>query len=264
MSNLLSQKAVLAGLTIHAWTARRMDRKITTEVHEKHNAAADSGRYNKLLISKEALEPISQAKSAARTAHMKMTQPWFDEGARILPTALYATYSSEMRKLRNQFDAAADTFSAKYPEYMADANSRLNGMFNADDYPAPSEIRGTFHIDIKILPCPDAADFRVDLAEEHAADIRTDVEARMREALKEAMNEPVRRIMETVGHMAERLRAYKPSTQKGERTEGAFRDSLVENVRDLVGLLPAFNLTGDRALTTLTERIAGEVTELRN
>lgn len=93
MANLLSQKAVLAGLTIHCWTARRMDRKITNEVHENHNAASDAGRYNKLLVSKEALAEVEKAKSQLRTEHMKMTQPWFDEGARILPTALYATYA---------------------------------------------------------------------------------------------------------------------------------------------------------------------------
>lgn len=257
--NLLSQKAVLAGLTINSWTARRVDRKITNEVNRDHGAADDAGRYNKLLVSKDALEPLSKIKGAARSMHLEMTQPWFDEGARILPTALYAEYANKMRDHRATFDDAVNDFVRGYPGFIADARRRLNGMFREADYPTPREIRGSFGFDVKILPCPDAKDFRVDLASEHAEDIRADIEKRMYEALEQAMREPIRRVLDTVGHMAERLRSYKPAARKGDRTEGQFRDTLVQNVRDLVDLLPAFNLTGDRALTEITERMKREL-----
>ena len=259
MTNLLSQKAVLAGLTMSAWTARRIDKKITKETNRRHGASEDAGRYNKMLIAPEAFEDLQTIRSRARSTHLEMTQPWFDEGARILPTALYADYANKMRELRLAYNDAADVFAGKYPAMVEDARRRLNGMFHANEYPAPSQIRGLFDFDVKILPCPDAKDFRVDLAQEHAEDIRADIEARMQKALQDAMQEPVRRIIEVVGHMAERLRAYKPAARKGDRTEGQFRDTLVQNVRDLVDLLPAFNLTGDRALAQITERMKNEL-----
>lgn len=257
--NLLSQKACLAGLTMSAWTARRIDRKVTDKVNRDHNASRDAGRYNKMLIAPTALEALQKVRSAARSTHLAMTQPWLDEAGRILPTALYADYAEKMRKFRIDYEAEADDFARQYPQHVAEARQRLNGMFRADDYPAPHAIRAMFSFDVKLLPCPDASDFRVDLADEHADDIRADIEERMRKALDEAMREPVRRIIDTVGHMAERLRAYKPSGGRGDRTEGQFRDTLVQNVRDLVDLLPAFNLTGDQLLSEITERMAREL-----
>jgi hypothetical protein len=128
-------------------------------------------------------------------------------------------------------------------------------MFDQRDYPSRHDIRALFVLDVKIMPCPDAGDFRVDLAEEHAADIRADVEARVREALDDAMRDTRERILKVVGHMAERLRAYRPAGKRGDKTEGAFRDSLVDNVRDLAALLPAFNLTNDPLLDRIAEKI---------
>jgi hypothetical protein len=53
------------------------------------------------------------------------------------------------------------------------------------------------------------------------------------------------------GHEAARLPA---STGPGHRTEGTFRNSLVENLRELARLPPAFNLTGDPILANISER----------
>jgi hypothetical protein len=228
-------------------------------VNRSHGAARDAGRYNKLLVAADTLEAVAKVASAARIAHYEMTQPWFDDGARILPTALYDAYANKMRDFRAEFNEAADKFCRDYPSIVAAAQKRLNGMFKAEDYPKASEVRALFDFDIRVLPCPDAADFRVSIAKEHADDIRNDIETRMAKALNDAMQEPVRRILETVGHMADRLKAYKPAGKKGGRTEGTFRDSLVQNVRDLVELLPAFNLTNDQTLDALTRRMRDEL-----
>lgn len=257
--NLLSQKAVLASLNISGWTSRRLDKRVTNEVNRNHGAADDAGRYNKLLIAKPAISPLTTITSAARTTLYEMSQPWLDTGARVLPSALYIDFTQKMRKHEADYAAAADAFVRAYPDHVAEAKLRLNGMFNPADYPDQGRVRSLFRFDVKILPCPDASDFRVDIAAEHAEDIRSDIEARMTEALEAAMKEPVERILDVVGHMAERLKAYKPAVRKGERTEGQFRDSLVENVRSLVSLLPAFNLTNDPSLATIATRIQDEL-----
>jgi hypothetical protein len=60
--------------------------------------------------------------------------------------------------------------------------------------------------------------------------------------------------------MAEKLKTYK---EKGEKAKGEprnyFRDSLVDNVRDLAALLPAFNLTDDPKVDALIDRINREL-----
>jgi hypothetical protein len=49
--------------------------------------------------------------------------------------------------------------------------------------------------------------------------------------------------------MSERLRAYNGTK------EGSFRDSLVDNVRDLVDLLPRLNVTADPVLDNTAQKM---------
>jgi hypothetical protein len=182
-----------------------------------------------------------------------------DDGARLLPSALFIDYANRIRDLKVEFHHAAEEFASEFPAYVEDSKVRLGRLFSVADYPDPGDIRSSFAFDSKILPCPDADDFRIDIAEEHAADIRADVETRLRQALDDAMRDSVTRVVETVGHMATRLRSYRPAEKRGDRTEGMFRNSLVDNVRELAKLLPAFNLTGDPILATISDRINAEL-----
>jgi len=254
-TNPLATRAMLAGLKVTQWTARRLDKRITDEVNHQHGAAADAGRYNKALVAKTALADIVAATNAARAYHYSRTLPWLDDGARILPAAAYIGYTARMRGLRADFEAAVDRFCEAYPSYVTDAQQRLGTLYDAQDYPHVSQIRRRFDFGIRILPMPDASDFRAGLSDHQAAEIRAEIEATTRAALEGAMRDAWDRIAETVGRMVERLNAYKPAPGVGARAEGVFRDSLVENVRDLVAVLPSFNLTGDAFLTALTARM---------
>lgn len=265
MTNLLSQKAVLASLTISGWGARAYDKKVSTETNRRHHASDDAGRFNKLLIAKDAIAEINRIGGAARSAQYRLTQPWYDDGARVLPTALYDEFSKTLRAFKSEYETAVVVFRKIYPQTIIDAKGRLNAMFNEEDYPDPSEMTiydwkknpiGRFMFDIKIMPCPDIADFRVSLADEHAQDIKDDLERRMRDALEHAMDEPIHRVMEVVGNMVERLTAFKPAKPgSGKKTEGIFKDSLVDNIRDLVTLLPAFNLSNNKKLDAIITRM---------
>ena len=253
-TNPLSQKAMLASLAISQWTARKLDRAITDEVGERHHAVKDHGRYNKLLVPKAALKEIQQIVSEARSYHITFTQPWLDQGTRLLPAKLYEEYSAKMRGFRIAFERAADLFADNFQRHVDARAVALNGLYDPRDYPKQSEVRGLFAFGVMYAPCPDASDFRVSLGEGLADDLRQQIEADMQSALDHAMREPLRRTVEVVGRMAERLRTFKPSEGNG-RAEGVFRDSLITNVEELVRLFPAFNLRDDPQLTALAQEI---------
>jgi hypothetical protein len=183
---------------------------------------------------------------------MRMTSPWLDNAnSRILPAALYLKYTEQMNKYRKAFEEEVDKFVAHYPEHVERRKKAINGLFNEDDYPTQAELVDLHDFHVRVMPAPDAGDFRVALAAEHADDIRRSIERDMKEALATAMREPARRIIETVGHMAERLKTY----QKGDRMYA----SMVENVQELAEFLPAFNLSDDPALTKLLARMKAEL-----
>lgn len=254
----LSEKAVVAALNISRWTAHRIDKTATSEVNAKHKAQSDAGRYNKMLVAKVHFAKINDVFNEARALHWRMTQPWGDNGSRILSNELYVDYATQMRKLKNKFDEAADKFVKEYPRMVEGARQRLGTLFRKEDYPDQSRIRKKFEFDLTVMPCPDEDDFRIELSEVHAKEIREDLASKMETATSVAMRDAGQRAMTVVEHMIARLSEYKPSTDVGE-AEGVFRDSLVNNIRDLVQLLPAFNLAGDDRLDEITERLRKEL-----
>ena len=252
--NVLAEKAVLVDLNISALQARKYDKQVTAEIHDAKHADRDSGRYNKRLLPGEALAGITSVVNEARTYHLTHTQPWSSEGPRVLPVTLYAKYAETMRGFRQAFAAAVEQFVGLYPDYVEQAERRMNGLFKATDYPHVSQIGNKFDFDVSVMPMPTADDFRVALADDEAAAIRADVERRMEGVLKTGTQDSAARILEVVGRMSERLKGYKPATERA-KAENVFRDSLVANVSDLVELLPAFNMTGDAKFDELIARM---------
>ena len=107
-------------------------------------------------------------------------------------------------------------------------------------------------IETKVMPLPDAGDFRVTLGDEEKERIKRQITAAVEASLQVASRELWQRLYEAVSHLAERLQAYKVT---GEGVEHPFRDSVVTNLVKLVDVLPKLNVTGDPEL----ERLANQV-----
>lgn len=260
----LSRKATLVAVDISQWTARKLDKRVTEQVNRENHATADAGRYNKLLIEAKRLEAINSIVSQARKLHYTLTKPWCDAGVRILPNLLHEKFATEFRKLKRDFDLAADEFCAGYPRFVAERRRALNGLFDAADYPDPKEIRQKFKLSTKTFPVPDADDFRSDVLDADTVDdIKRELVETSEATLTDAMKDTARQISEVVGHMAEKLKGYnsKVSGKKKRSTTARsfFSHSLVENVRELAELLPAFNLDNDPALDVIADRIKKEL-----
>jgi hypothetical protein len=142
-----------------------------------------------------------------------------------------------------------------------EAKTRLNSAFDPDDYPHPNRIRSKFKLVLDFMPVP-VADFRCQLKADDVEALEDQMRDRMRTALEQTQREAMERAVDVLGKMIERLRAYQPAPRdkkgrrkKGERGEGAFRDSLVENVRDLIPVLRSFNFAEDKQFDQLCDRM---------
>lgn len=271
----LAARAVVVSLHIAQWSGRRLDRQITDEVIREHDAAADAGRFNKLLLPKDALAPIQTIVSATRTEFLKRTLPWLDNGQRIMNAAALLENDRWLSGQRRKFDAAVDEFVAAYPKLVQDAPSRMSGLFKDSDYPAVDTLRSRYAMELRKLPVPTPDDFRVAMSDSQAAVIRADIERQVQEGAAAAVRDVYRRVADVTGRMAERLAGYKPAIMGKvngrkrvvEEAQNTFRDSLVENVRDLIGVLPSLNITGDPQLTAMVDRlrplVAWDAKELR-
>ncbi len=248
----LSSRAMLCSLSISMWSARKHDPEASEEIAQRHGAQADAGRYHKVLLPKTALSEIQKIVSDARQEHYFMTLPWDDNGYRVLPAAAHMDHTERMRDLSNRFSPAVETLAQQFGQLVEEAKVRLGGLFRPEDYPSPEELRSKFSFETKVMPLPDAGDFRVTLGDEEKERIKRQITATVEASLQVASRELWQRLYEAVSHLAERLQAYKVTD---DGVEHPFRDSVVTNLVKLVDVLPKLNVTGDPEL----ERLAAQV-----
>lgn len=251
----LSERAMLAQLNISKWSATKHDRKTSLEVAENHQASARAGRYNKLLVSRDALSKIKTLESQMRDYHYKHTLPWSDSGQRVLPVTMYFYYTAETNRLIQEFCGAADDFcDNQYSGVVVKAQQDLGTLFDPDDYPTAAKVRSKFSAKVKVLNMPDAEDFRVQLGQGEVARIKAQIKQDELVNLAGAMQEPWQRMFAAVSHMVERLQAY-DNRKPDDKGAGSFRDSLVTNIEELVAILPKLNLISDPALDAMAKTI---------
>jgi len=238
---MLRDNAMIVRLSISTWTARKFDKGVTAKVNSDYAVSESAGRYNKVLIAKEAIQEITRAVSAARTFHYVNTLPWDDGGGRILPSKNFLTYSKKMRELKELYEKAVRDFLANYDEYRNDSAVKLGKMFNPADYPGKKEIEHKFGFGTDIEPVPSAEDFRVDVSSSDSVKIKKELEARVKDRVVEATKDLYVRLNDVVGKFADKL----------ADKDAIFRDSLIENVVELVNLLPKLNVADDPDLDKL-------------
>ena len=248
----LSSRAMLCSLSISMWSARKHDPDASQEIAQRHGAQADAGRYHKVLLPKAALAEIQKVVSDARQEHYFMTLPWDDNGYRVLPAAAYMDHMEKMRELSNRFTPAVEALAREFGKLVEEAKVRLGGLFRSEDYPSPDELCSKFSFETKVMPLPDAGDFRVTLGDEEKERIKRQITTAVEASLQVASRDLWQRLYEAVSHLAERLGAYKVT---GVGVEHPFRDTVVTNLVRLVDVLPKLNVTGDPEL----ERLAAQV-----
>lgn len=249
--NILT-KAMLVKLSISQFNPRRQDARMTSKVLSDQQAKKSAGVWMKNLIDPEKLEGISRLSMSARQDHYRLSLPWQDEGWRILPSTMFIKYQDKMRQNRNKYDQAVELFLSHYPQYVEEARAALNGMFNPNDYPTLTAVKGKFGFNVDVSPLPSGSDFRVTLASEELEKLQANVDQRVQDATAAAMRDLWQRLADPVKHMAECLK----------QPDKIFRDSLVENVKEILDIVPGLNVVEDSRLTDMTREIKEKLSKV--
>ena len=245
----LSDKALLVQLNISQWTARKYDKRATEQVAQQNGSASQAGRYNKsLLPMNDALNNIHQKSTLIRKKFYTNTLPWGIEGTMMLPSANYLNFMTEFRKEKADWESLVDTFYHEYPRLHADAQRFLGNLYNKADYPELHDIQRKFKMDMAVFPVP-SNDFRVSIGDAELERIQQDVEARVENSAQQAMKEAWQRLYDRVKHMAEKLADPK----------AVFRDTLVENTKEVCSILSRLNFADDPDLEIMRQQVEGSL-----
>ena len=245
----ISTAAMLVELSIGTWTGRKMDKRASVDVTSQNNAAKGVAAVHKRLLGDCAeLDAVQKFAGNTRNAHYAMTMPWSDTGLRLLPTQQYFKYHSEMTAMQTEFARLTRNFLDAYDWEIQNAQLKLGALFNADEYPTVDSLTGKFKFKINYMPLPSAGDFRVDITDETASALRTQYEDYYKQQLGSAMQDIWQRTYDAVSRMSERL--------DYTDTKKVFRDSLVDNMNEMIELLGTCNVTNDPVMRDAQQRLA--------
>ena len=251
----LSEKAMIAHLRISSWTGNLFDREATEQVAVEAGAQTDAGRYTKHLLTRSALKNVYRCALAARSIHKTLTMPWEDDGARLLPVAMYNRYKVSLDELIEDRADAVIALIARWDELQEEAEARLGRLFKESEFPSKEFLRDRITMSYEFRPVPEAQHFVADLSAEETRQIQSDIEAQVTAQLTSGIASLYRRLQEAVENCKQKI-----SIEGGKKT--IFRNSVIENLRGLVAIVPRLNITDDPKLNEMVDQIRRTLTEL--
>jgi len=248
----VEESAMLVELHISQWNPKKEDRRVYPCIVKEFNigkaakTAEEIGVFRKQKITKQALQQISDAVSAARSYHYKVTLPWKDGGTRMLPAATLFKYTKEIRFKKQKFENAVRSFIDGYPTHLAEAQRKLGGLFDPKEYPTDIQLKRYYRFSFSLNPIPKGGDFRLKQVDDRQLkEMAEKYEAEKDMAVANAMGDVWHRVYEKVSRMAEVLKNEK----------ALLREAVIENVIEMAELLPELNIIQDPELIEIHKDI---------
>lgn len=240
----VARAAMLVDLQISLYSGRKQDKATQAEVTASKGAKSSKAAsvYKSLFAECQELDAITKFQARARAEHYKLTKPWNDYGARLLPTALLQKYKVEMNQYESEFNRLVDVFLDKYDTLVAAAAFQLGTLFDRDEYPTREQVARKFRFDISYSPLPTAGDFRLDIESEVQRDLMRQYEKRMEQQLEAAAQDSWTRLHEALTRLSDRL------VVEDDGKKRKFHDTMVTGALELCELLTDMNVTNDPAL----------------
>ena len=96
----IASSAMLVELSIRSWTARKLDKRVSSEVDTAKGTKTRVINANKnLLAGTGVLDTIVKYAANARAWHNAQTLPWSDNGSRLLPVSNFVNYKEQIKRL---------------------------------------------------------------------------------------------------------------------------------------------------------------------
>jgi len=246
----ISASAVLVDLSISVWAGRKLDKKVSQEVDSAKNTKTRAGNYHKqLLAGSKELATIASIGAAARIWHYSRTMPWSDSGTRLLPTSAFMEYKAELAQYMQQFDLAVKDFLDSYAVQVSAAAFTMGDLFDRNEYPDVNDIANKFKFVYTISPVPEAGDFRVDVTSNAMMELASSYRQAYEQRTQAAMADVWNRVFSAAEHLVSRLSV----DEDGKKA--VFKESTIEGMYELIGLLNHLNVTKDAKLDAMRTQL---------
>jgi len=237
----VARSAMLVDLNISVYSGRKQDKSTQAEVTSAKGSGSKKAAsvYKNLFAECKELENITKFQARARAEHYRMTLPWNDHGARLLPTISLMDYQKTMGRFRSEFDLLVEAFLDKYDTLVAAAAFQLGTLFDRGEYLTRNQVAQRFRMDSSFTPLPTAGDFRLDVESTVQRELVEQYERKLEEQLTQANRDAWDRLHTALTKLSDRLVVEEDGKKR------VFHDTLVTGAVDLCELLTAMNITKD-------------------
>lgn len=249
MTVSIATSAMLVEVTISCWSAKKIAKKESEELTNSKAASKRAAQVQKNLLADDIrLAAVNKYASEIRNWLSAKTFPWSDSGLRLISTAQFFEFKKELDARKAQFENLVDDFIQMYPTLISAQAFKLGAMFDRDEFPSVSEVASKFGIRYAFTPVPESGDFRVDIADDIACELREQYETEYARRVAAVSREHWDRLKDVLDKMSDRL-----GTDAGKNR--IFRDTLVENALEVCDLLRVTNITNDATLETARKEV---------
>jgi hypothetical protein len=247
----VARSAMMVDLHISVYSGRKQDKATQGEVTTAKGSGSKKAAsvYKNLFAECKELDDLTKFQARARAEHYRLTLPWNDQGARLLPTASLLEYQQIMGRYRNEFERLVDAFLDKYDTLVAAAAFQLGTLFDRKEYLSRAQVALRFRMESSFTPLPTSGDFRLDVESTVQRELIEQYERRMEAKLAQANQDSWSRLHEALLRLSDRL----VIEEDGKKRK--FHDTMVTGALELCDLLTVMNVTHDPELEKARRKV---------
>jgi hypothetical protein len=248
----------LVRVSTRAWQAKVNDRKAGSDLKAaKHAKAYDAVEVRKYLLAgagaehKALLAAIRKIYNEGR----RRTLSWGDskDGWRLLLNAKFFDFVQSLGQLQKEMgtlrDAFRDTYELRRQAAMA---TGLGELADPSLYPDVSKLDALFGVTVEFQPIPHDSGFGETLTAYKDA-LRANLNKLVSKRLESAVSDGWGRLLKYVQNMATTLK---------DEERNRFHETLVSNIKDMVEILKAFDVTDDPRYAELVKAVEEELCQV--
>lgn len=255
---------MIVGYKTSAPTGGIKDERGTAAVAATYRATQEVGNFTRRIIPASYLRPFTQERNKWAKYHRQVLVPFARaaKGEGLAKAAVVKEYCNEFRVAQRSVQNGIETIMSRYDEMVNHQREISGDLFipsNDDpsrsiEIPQREEFRNSFAFELikpRVLENPDDL---IDVFDnEFVEDVKSDVESN----LKQAVSDSLLPVFESLLKMSEGLRSYDPNNGR----DGAFRKTLVTNVKENAELLSKVNFSDNETISFIQKEILGNLVQ---
>ncbi len=203
------------------------------------------------------LKDLGNVHARLRKELEKIMLPWDERGFKIVSNSRIPQVEKLVSDAQLEGEDKLDIFIKSFAEHVDNDRVICGTAFREKDYPTEAVLRAkhSIEVDIALVPDPEQ-DVRAGWTNEMRVRHKKQILKQEKEKVSRAMLDAASRIQEHIKKIVNRVEGY-----TGKK-DGSYKDSLIQNVRDMASMIQEFNLTNDPAMEAVYQKIVHDICTL--